>query len=228
MAVVGIVPAAGSGERLGGSGPKAFALCGGRPLAAWSLDVLLRACDRVVVAAPPGHSDLAEATLTPPGTDRERLAFVPGRATRAESVRAAVAEAPGAGVYVVHDAARPLLTEGLVAACVSVLDQGWDGAVAAARVSDTIKEVEPDRRIARTLDRSRLWAMQTPQVFQGEVLRRALAQAGETLSRATDDAAIVEAAGGRVCVVPSPPENIKVTTLTDLRLAELLLARRVA
>jgi 2-C-methyl-D-erythritol 4-phosphate cytidylyltransferase len=211
MAVVGIVPAAGSGERLGASGPKAFALCGGRPLLEWSLDVLEAVCDRVVVAVPAGYEE---------GADR-----VVGGASRSESVRLALAAAPEAGVAVVHDAARPLLTRSLVESCVEAL-AGWDGVVAAARVPDTIKEADASGRVVRTLQRSSLWAIQTPQVFRADVLRRALDVPVEVLAAATDDAALVEAAGGSVRVLEAPADNIKVTRRVDLELAESLLRAR--
>ena len=207
MAVVGIVPAAGRGERLGAEVPKAFAACAGRALIDWSLDVLEAVCDRVVVAVPPGHET---------GPDR-----VTGGASRSESVRLALAAAPEATVAVVHDAARPLVTRELVEACIAAVGDGIDGAVAAARVSDTIKESDDDLRVVRTLDRSRLWAIQTPQAFDAGVLRRAL-EAGD-VSSATDDASLVEAQGGAIRVVEAPPENIKVTSAVDLRLAESLL-----
>lgn len=216
MSVVGIVPAAGSGERLGSAGPKAFVVCGGRELLDWSLEVLRGACDRVVVAAPPGYEDR--------GPD-----YVRGGAVRSESVRLALAAAPEATVAVVHDAARPLVTAGLVRACLAELDagDGCDGAIAAAPMTDTVKEAAPgDRRVLRTLDRGVLWRIQTPQVFRADVLRRALDVPDAALAAATDDAALVEAAGGVVRVVESPPENIKVTRPVDLRLAEMLLAAR--
>src|SRR3954464_9585185 len=106
MTVVGIIPAAGSGERLGSGGPKAFVVCGGRPLLDWSLDVLRAVCDRGVVAVP--------ASMGAGGVNQ-----VHGGATRSESVPLALAAAPEASIAVVHDAARPLLTEELVRACVA-------------------------------------------------------------------------------------------------------------
>jgi 2-C-methyl-D-erythritol 4-phosphate cytidylyltransferase len=202
MSVVGIVPAAGAGERLGADVPKAFAVLGGRPMLEWSLDVLREVCDRVVVAVP-------EDRVAPPD-------FVPGGATRSESVRNALAAAPEASVAVVHDAARPLVTADLVRRCIDALD-GFDGVVAAVPVTDTVKEVE-DGQVLRTPARGRLWAAQTPQVFPADVLRRALS------GDATDDAALVEAIGGRVRVVEASSENIKVTHPLDLRVAEMLLA----
>src|SRR5829696_9775009 len=117
MSVVGIVPAAGAGERLGADVPKAFAVLGGRPMVEWSLDVLREVCDRVVVAVPPDR-------VEPPD-------FVVGGATRSESVRNAVDAAPEASVFVVHDAARPLVTRELVQRCHDALQPGVDGAIAA-------------------------------------------------------------------------------------------------
>jgi len=211
MAVVGIIPAAGSGERLGASGPKAFAMCGGRSLLDWSLEVLDAVCDRVVVAVPAGFEDEGR---------------VLGGASRSESVRLALAAAPEADVAVVHDAARPLITRELVEGCVAALSEGWDGVVAAAPVSDTIKEADGSGRVVRTLDRSALWAIQTPQVFRADMLRRALDVDAAVLAAATDDASLVEAAGGSVRVVEAPAENIKVTRPVDLALAEALLRAR--
>jgi 2-C-methyl-D-erythritol 4-phosphate cytidylyltransferase len=210
MAVVGIVPAAGSGERLGASGPKAFAMCGGRSLLDWSLEVLEAVCDRVVVAVPAGFE----------AEDR-----VLGGASRSQSVKLALAATPEATIAVVHDAARPLITRELVQECVDALE-GWDGVVAAAPVPDTIKEADPSGRVVRTLDRSALWAIQTPQVFRAEVLRRALDVDDAVLAAATDDASLVEATGGSVRVVEAAAENIKVTRPVDLALAEALLRAR--
>ncbi|MEA2478147.1 MAG: 2-C-methyl-D-erythritol 4-phosphate cytidylyltransferase [Thermoleophilaceae bacterium] len=218
MTVVGILPAAGSGERLGSVGPKAFVVCGGRPLLEWSLAVLREVCDRVVVAVPAGFE-----TGGGFDADAER---VRGGATRSASVRSALTAAPEATVVVVHDAARPLVTADLVRACVAGLGAGFDAAIAAAPMTDTVKEAAPDGQVVRTLDRSRLWRIQTPQVFRADALRRALDVDDATLGAATDDAMLVEAAGGSVRVVEAPADNLKVTRPVDLRIAEALLAAR--
>lgn len=168
----------------------------------WSLAVLREVCDRVIAAVPPDR-------VRPPD-------LVPGGATRSESVRKALAAAPEATIVVVHDAARPLVTAELVQRCLDGLE-GFDGAIAAAPVTDTVKEVEGGR-VVRTPDRTRLWAVQTPQVFRADVLRRAVG------ADATDDAALVEVMGGTIRVVESPRENLKVTTPLDVRVAEMLLA----
>jgi 2-C-methyl-D-erythritol 4-phosphate cytidylyltransferase len=210
MSVVGIIPAGGSGERLGADRPKAFVVCAGRPLIEWSLEVLGSVCDRVVVAVPPGHESEPD--------------FVIGGDSRSASVRNAVAAAPEADVFVVHDAARPLVTRELVERCMAALEPGIDGAIAAIPMTDTVKEVASDGRVLRTLDRSTLWAIQTPQVFNADILRRALERDAAALAAATDDAWLVDDAGGVITVVESFPENLKVTRESDLRIAEALLA----
>jgi 2-C-methyl-D-erythritol 4-phosphate cytidylyltransferase len=169
--------------------------------------VLEAVCDRVVVAAPPGFL---------------REGWVEGGASRSESVRNALAAAPEARTVVVHDAARPLVTRELVSACLDAL-LGVDGAIAAAPVADTVKEAYPDGTVLRTLDRSRLWAVQTPQVFRAQSLRRALEVDEAALAAATDDASLIEAAGGTIRLVEAPVENFKVTTAADLARAEAAL-----
>jgi 2-C-methyl-D-erythritol 4-phosphate cytidylyltransferase len=211
---VALIVAAGRGERLGSDGPRALVHIGGRPMVEWSVEVLSQVCDQVVVALPPG-------VVAPAGT----LGVV-GGAQRSLSVRNALHAASG-DLVLVHDAARPLLTVELARACLDALDaRDLDAAIAAAPVTDTIKEAGPEQVVARTLDRSRLWAIQTPQAFRREALERALAQPDDVVAAATDDAGLVEALGGRVGIVEAPRENLKVTTPLDLQVAELLLAGR--
>jgi 2-C-methyl-D-erythritol 4-phosphate cytidylyltransferase len=163
-------------------------------------------CDRVVMAVPPGYE----------GGDGR----VAGGTHRSESVRNALAAEPDAGIVVVHDAARPLASAELFRACIAAVEAGADGAVAAAPVTDTIKEADADGRVVRTLDRSRLWSIQTPQAFRAEILRRAL---DGDLAAATDDASLVEAIGGDVRIVEAPASNFKITWPEDLARAESLL-----
>jgi 2-C-methyl-D-erythritol 4-phosphate cytidylyltransferase len=215
---VALVVAAGRGERLGTAVPKAFAILAGRPMVDWSIAALeeVAAIDEIVVALPPG-ADAPEGTIG-----------VAGGTQRSHSVQAALAAARADDVVVVHDAARPLVTPGLVEECLAALsDGGCDAAIAAAPVTDTVKECE-GKTVVRTLDRSRLWAVQTPQVFRRDVLERALDQPDEVIAAATDDAALVEGMGGTVRLVPAPRENLKVTTPLDLRVAELLLRERLS
>jgi 2-C-methyl-D-erythritol 4-phosphate cytidylyltransferase len=219
---VALLVAAGRGERLGASGPKAFVVLAGRPLLDWSFAALraVPAVERIVVALPPG-------VVAPAGT----IGAV-GGATRSESVRAALA-ATGDGApdepIVVHDAARPLATPALFSRALDALERrGCDAVVAAARVTDTIKRAGDDLRVVETLERGELWAVQTPQVFRRAALQRALNAPADVLAAATDDAGLVERTGGTVEVVESSAENLKVTTPVDLRLAEILLHERRA
>ena len=223
-----LLAAAGTGERLGVGVPKALVELAGRPMAAWSLLALEAAAsiDRVVIAAPAGlDADLeALARDVAPGLAAR---IVPGGASRSESVSRALGEAAGASLVLVHDAARPVVTDELIDRCVSQLEHwGCDGVVAAARAVDTIKESDSGGRVIATLERSRLWAVQTPQVFRLESLEQALA--GGDLSRAYDDAQLVEAAGGDVRIVEAPRQNLKVTTPHDLRVAAWLLEERAS
>ena len=213
---VALLVAAGRGERLGIGGPKAFVMLGGRPMVQWSIDALraVDEVDRIVVALPPG-------VHAPAGT-----IGVPGGEQRSHSVRAALRAAGDADVVVVHDAARPMVTAAIVQDCLDTLAaHDCDGAIAAAPVTDTIKESRGEE-VVRTLDRSRLWAVQTPQVFTRVALERALDRDDAALAAATDDASLVESGGGTVRLVRAPRENLKVTTAIDLRLAELLRAAR--
>ena len=186
-----ILVAAGSGARLGGDRPKAFAALAGRPLLAESLERLDGSdwIEGIVVAAPPEWEEpcilIAEEIAA--GKVAET---VTGGETRSESVRNALAQVPeGAAVVLVHDAARPLVTEEVIERVVTGLEAGWDGAVPTLPVSDTVKRVDGEA-VAETIDREGLVVVQTPQAFIADVLRRAVESEGE----ASDCAALVEAA----------------------------------
>jgi 2-C-methyl-D-erythritol 4-phosphate cytidylyltransferase len=220
---VALIVAAGRGERLGSGGPKALVTLGGRPMLEWSVATLrsLPSIEEIIVALPADALDAA-----PAGT-----VAVAGGAVRSQSVRAALVASGSGDPVVVHDAARPLAPAALFAGALAQLEaSGADAVIAAAPVSDTIKEVGADgRTVARTLERRQLWAVQTPQVFRRVALERALLGAGdELLAAATDDAWLIERAGGTVEVIESGARNLKVTTPTDLKLAELLLAEDAA
>jgi 2-C-methyl-D-erythritol 4-phosphate cytidylyltransferase len=217
---VALIVAAGSGERLGARQPKALVQLAGRPLVQWSIDALreVAGLERIVLALPAGAP-------APPG-----VIAVEGGAVRSESVLLALAAAGEGDPVVVHDAARPLVTSELVERAIAALesDPEADAAIAALPVTDTVKRVDSAGAVSETLERSELWAVQTPQVFRRAALERALLVPAEELARATDDAWLVERAGGRVIVVRASAENLKVTTPFDLRVAELLLAGRAA
>lgn len=222
MAASALLVAAGKGERLGSPLPKALVPLAGRPMLEWSIDALRAAgITDIVVALPPAGSLPAGFSL-PDG-----VVGVPGGAERSHSVRAALERSTGDPVLV-HDAARPLVTIDLIQASIEALaaDPELAAAIVAAPVTDTIKRSVDGVHAAETLDRSVLWAVQTPQVFRRAWLARALDAPDDLVGAATDDASLVEALGGRVGLVRSTAENFKVTTPHDLRVAELLLAGR--
>ena len=214
MSVWAVLAAAGSGERLGADHPKAFVRLGELPLLAESLSRLDESewIDRIVVAAPPGWEEPAILLAEELGCSK-CAACVTGGATRAESVRLALAEVPEeATVVLVHDAARPLVSEFVIQRVLTALGEGWDGAVPALPVPDTVKRVERER-VVETLERAGLVTVQTPQAFVADVLRRAV-EAGE----GPDCSSLVERAGGRVRWVQGDTRLLKVTTPADLEL----------
>ena len=203
MAAWTIVVAGGSGERFGDR--KQYLALGGRRVLDWALDAAARATDGTVLVVPSDATDDPEPMAT---------VVVAGGTTRSGSVRAGLAAVPtDAEVIVVHDAARPVPVPEVWDRVLAAVTAGADAAVPAVPVGDTLRE-----RGGGTVDRSRLVAVQTPQGFRAAALRAAHATAPE----GTDDASLVEAAGGRVVVVDGDPANIKITTPVDLSLAELL------
>jgi 2-C-methyl-D-erythritol 4-phosphate cytidylyltransferase len=205
-----VVVAGGSGTRFGR--PKQFSLLAGRPVAEWSVAACRPTAGGVVLVVPDGYL----------GRDHGADVVVTGGSTRSASVRCGLAAVPpSAEVVLVHDAARPLAPPSLFRSVVQALDDlSVAGAVCALPVADTLKRVDGSlETITGTVNRDGLMAVQTPQAFRADVLRRAHA-AGDD---ATDDAALVEALGATVRVVPGDPRNIKLTTPADLAVAERLL-----
>ena len=214
MSVWAILLAAGRGERLGLDHPKAFAKLGEDPLLAEPLRRLEDSdwIDGIVVVAPPDWEEPAILLAEELGCGKAN-ACVAGGDTRTGSVRAGLAEVPAeALVVLVHDAARPLVSDEVIERVLAPLSEGWDGVVPGLPVSDTLKRVGPDGGVLETVARDSLYTVQTPQAFLADVLRRAVAGDAE----ATDCAGLVEAAGGRVKVVAGDPRLMKVTTADDL------------
>lgn len=208
MCVWAVVVAAGSGARFGTL--KQYEQLGDCRVLDWALERTRAVADGIVLVVPPERAGESE-----PGVD----AVVAGADTRAGSVRAGLAAVPHeAEVVVVHDAARPLASAALFEAVVEAVRSGADGAVPGIAVADTVKVVD-NGTVAQTLDRGRLVAVQTPQAFAAGALRRAHEGGGE----GTDDASLVEAAGGRVVVVPGEEANAKITTQHDLLVARALI-----
>lgn len=202
-----VVVAAGSGSRFGGA--KQYQPLGGRRVLDWSLEAARAAADGLVVVVPPDRVRDAE-----PLAD----AVAAGGGTRSASVRAGLEAVPDdAEVVVVHDGARPLAGAALFAAVVAAVRDGADAAVPGVPLADTLRW-----RTGGVADRDGLVAVQTPQAFRASALRAAHAGGGE----ATDDASLVEAAGGKVVVVDGSAENLKITNPHDLAVAEALLRAR--
>jgi 2-C-methyl-D-erythritol 4-phosphate cytidylyltransferase len=218
-----VVPAAGSGQRMGGLAKPFLELCG-EPVLMRALRPFLDhpAVQEVVVSLPPDHADPPPDWLIE--TD-ERIRVVEGGETRRASVWAGLqALSDTLDVAVVHDGARPLVSREVVGACIAVAGRGGCG-VAGVPVVDTMKEVDGEGQVVGTPDRSRLWHAQTPQAFPLAVIMDAYRRASTEDVSVTDDAALVERVGGRVVMVESSADNLKITRPEDLQLAELVLAR---
>lgn len=221
MTTVAVVPAAGSGQRLAAGAPKAFVNLAGRPMLERAIAGLRDSgvVDSIVVAVPPGRTDEAKLVF---GGEVGEVLIVAGGADRTESVSLALAAVGDADYVLVHDAARALTPPSLVARVVRALEAGHSAVVPGLPVADTIKAVDSNGAVLGTPERAGLRAVQTPQGFHIDVLRRAYARAGE--GGFTDDASMVELAGGQVQVVDGDPLAFKITTPLDLMLAEAILA----
>lgn len=222
---VGIVVAAGSGERMGGE-PKAFIEVLGRPMIMYSLEVLDRSpgVGQIVVVVPADRileaRKIAESVVT-----SKLVTVCGGGSTRRASVLAGLEAVEERELWtLVQDAARPCLTAELVARGLEA-GRGTGAATAAIQSRDTIKEVGSGGVVLRTLDRSKLYQSQTPQVFATETLIRAHREAPPDLL--LDDGSLLEAIGFPVHVYEGDPRNLKVTTPADLELVEAVLRKRV-
>ena len=217
MSVWAILAAAGTGERLGLDRPKAFAPLNDRPLVAEPLERLDASewVEGIVIAAPAEWEEPCILVAEEVAAGKVAKA-VTGAATRSESVRAALAEVPeDATVVLVHDAARPLITNEVIERVITALGDGWDGAVPTLSIADTVKRVDGEA-IAETLDRTGLVTAQTPQAFDADVLRGVFSSLQQTVTKSTDCASLVESSGGRVRAVEGDPRLLKVTTAADL------------
>jgi 2-C-methyl-D-erythritol 4-phosphate cytidylyltransferase len=213
-----VLAAAGSGERLGADRPKAFIRLGDRPLLAESLERLDGSdwIDAIVIAAPPGWEEPAILLAEELGAGKVAMSVVGGE-TRADSVRIGLAQVPeDAGVVLVHDAARPIVSDDVIGRVLAPLAEGWDGVVPALPVPDTVKRVR-GHEVVETLDRADLVAVQTPQAFLADRLRAAFAA---DAAGASDCASLVERAGGRVRIVEGDPRLLKVTGTRDLEVVQ--------
>jgi len=220
-----VVPAAGSGRRLGGEIPKQYREIAGAPLMEHTLQALLASPDvrGIVVALDP--SDRRADAIN--SLADVRVQTVAGGAERAHSVLAGLdllaEDASDEDWVLVHDAARPCLPLKSLTALIDCARAEGEGAILAAPVSDTLKQVDDSAKVTRTVDRSVLWRAQTPQLFPLIKLRRALRQCLEEIGDVTDEAMAMEWAGETVHVVEGPPSNIKVTVEADLAYVDMML-----
>lgn len=223
-----IIPAAGAGTRLGGGRPKALADLAGSSLVARAVQAAVRSgvINAVVIASPPGLVSVLTRDVSPHVSESVHLQVVEGGSTRQESVFSAL-ELLQTELVLVHDAARCLAPPTLFAEVVASLRSGHEAVVPGLAVVDTLKEVNADSEVVSTPDRSRLRAVQTPQGFVAAMLRKAHQLAADSgRAAATDDAALIEWAGGTVHVIPGSPDAFKITHPPDLQWARAVLAAR--
>lgn len=223
MTTAAVIVAAGAGERLGAGKPKALVEIAGRAMVAYAADAFRAAAsiDTIVVVAPPAAEDRLRTAV---GDD---VVIVEGGATRQESVSAGLAAcASEVRVVAVHDAARPLVSAELIDRTVAALVPPWDAVAPGVAMVDTLKAVDSRLAVLRTVDRSGVWGVQTPQVISRATLERVHARVATAAEAATDDLSLVERAGGRVRLIEGERSNFKITSPDDLALAAQLLAAR--
>jgi 2-C-methyl-D-erythritol 4-phosphate cytidylyltransferase len=225
--VTAIVLAAGRSTRMGGSGNKQFIALLGKPLLCYSLAAFEQCCDvdAIVLVRPPDYGEQAERIVNKFGF-KKVVAFADGGIERQNSVWNGMEKCPAnTEIVAVHDGARPLVTPALIEATIACAQADGTG-IAATKVVDTIKEARPECTVERTVDRTKLWAVQTPQTVRSKLLREAYALVFKKNLVVTDEAAAVELIGHPVRLVETAFLNLKVTTANDLAIAEALLRRR--
>lgn len=226
--VVAVVPAGGTGKRMGSATPKQFLMLGDVPMLLHSLRVFERtpSVAEVILVVPKEERARALTDVVEKYGVKKVLRVVAGGATRQESVFNGLKETDEeTEIVVVHDAVRPFVTEDLIEQSIEAARK-IGGAIVAVPMKDTPKQVGPDGQVQLTLDRAGLWLAQTPQTFRRGVLLEAYRKAEAERIRSTDDAALVERLGQKVGIVPGSWENIKITTPEDLVIAEAILASR--
>lgn len=226
--VVALIAAGGTGSRLGHEGGKQLLEIESRPVVAWTVDAIAAAPEvaRIVVICDENRVvEFASAIFESTSTDKP-LEFVPGGATRQDSVAAGLAFTEDADLILIHDGARPLITPKTVSEMAALLrdSQEYDGVVAGQPSVDTIKVVGPDRMVKTTVNRSEYWSVQTPQIFSAEMVRNAYASAASDGFLGTDDSSLVERIGGRIKMYEAPRDNIKITLPEDVAFARASLA----
>jgi 2-C-methyl-D-erythritol 4-phosphate cytidylyltransferase len=228
MRTVAIIPAAGSGNRMGRELSKQYLSLGGTPLLVHALNVfeMCPLVDALIVVVPPPDVDSVRTELLPPWNLKKLAGIIPGGKERQDSVRAGIeALDRETGIVVIHDAVRPFITVGLIENCIrAAAEEG--AATVGVPVKDTVKEVAADGRVMRTCDRNLLWLTQTPQAFRRDIIENAHRAAVRDGYRGTDDTSLVERLGIAVRMILGDYGNIKITTPEDLAIGEALVAKR--
>ena len=226
--VVAVIPAGGSGQRMGTATPKQFMPLGGVPLLLHSLQVFERCASisQVILVVPKDERERTLSEVVARHGIKKVLKIVAGGATRQESVYHGLKETdPETEIVVIHDAVRPFVTEELIERSIETA-RDIGGAIVAVPMKETVKQVGPDGHILRTVDRSQLWLAQTPQTFRRALLIEGYRKAESDGFHATDEAAVMERLGHKIVVVPGGWDNIKITTPEDFQMAEAILAGR--
>ncbi len=226
MRTVAIVPAAGSGNRMGRELSKQYLSLGGMPLLVHTLNVFEKCplVDALLVVVPPPDVEAVRTGMLPRWNLKKLAGVIPGGKERQNSVRAGIeALDRDADIVIVHDAVRPFITVGLIENCIRAAEEEG-AATVGVPVKDTVKEVGADGRVVRTCDRTLLWLTQTPQAFRRDIIENAHRAAVRDGYRGTDDTSLVERLGIAVRMIGGDYGNIKITTPEDLVIAEALLA----
>ena len=222
--VTAIIVAAGKSERMGAGTDKAFLSLGPKPVLAWTLLAFERSpdVDQIVLVVRKDQQTAAKAVVQMFGISKVRK-IVPGGARRQDSVMNGLKEVDSdTRITVVHDGVRPCVTGDMIAETVKMARR-TGAAVVGRRIWDTVKSVEKGATVAKTEDRSRLWAVQTPQAFNSRLIARAYAEVEKAKETVTDDAAAVEFVGEPVKICETNVPNIKITTAEDLQIAAAVL-----
>ena len=221
-----VIVAGGSSTRTTGTELKQFRWVAGKPMLLHSLQAFMARRDVVSVVCVIPKDFVADPPPWIFQCDIDRLLLSIGGETRTDSVRNGLEDLPDeASIALIHDAARPLVDDAVVDRVIARARAG-DCAVPGLPIIDTVKEVDDQGNVVRTLDRSRLWRVQTPQGFPRDVIERAYRDAKQAKATATDDAALCERLGARIAIVPGNPRMMKVTTENDFERIEALFAAR--
>lgn len=229
--VCAIIVAGGTGSRFGNSGGKQLVEIAGRPMLSWTIEAFDRAhaISHIVVVCPEERCAEYRVRAVEPYGFETPITFADAGMTRQDSTHAGLVAAPEGCAYVaIHDGARPLIRPETIDAAVQALcaDADLDGVVCGQPAIDTLKIADPVGLIDSTPDRSQFWCVQTPQVFRTDALRQAMDLATRTGFVGTDDASLVEEAGGLLRCIEAPRDNLKVTVPEDLPLVEAIMQMR--